>query len=64
MADQFFIFAAQVMAQVEAEDYPDDESAFFMVRQLLEGALQVDPEHRMVQEIAWLLDDLEERLED
>lgn len=23
-----FIFAAQVMAQVEAEDYPDDESAF------------------------------------
>jgi hypothetical protein len=64
VVDQFFIFAAQVMEQVEAEDYPDDESAFFMVRQLLEGALQVDPEHRMVQEIAWLLDDLEERLED
>jgi len=64
VVDQFFIFAAQVMEQVEAEDYPDDQSAFFMVRQLLEGALQVDPEHRMVQEIAWLLDDLEERLED
>ncbi|MCI5161376.1 MAG: hypothetical protein D3917_04995 [Candidatus Electrothrix sp. AX5] len=64
VVDQFFIFAAQVMEQVKAEDYPDDESAFFMVRQLLEGALQVDPEHRMVQEIAWLLDDLEERLED
>ncbi|MCI5165926.1 MAG: hypothetical protein D3903_07485 [Candidatus Electrothrix sp. GM3_4] len=63
VVDQFFIFADQVMEQVEAEDYPDDESAFFMISQLLEGALQVDSEHRMVQEIAWLLDDLEEQLE-
>jgi len=63
VADQFFVFAAQVMEQVETGDYPDDASAFFMVRQLLEGALQVDSEHRMVQEIAWFLDDLEERLE-
>ena len=63
VADQFFIFAAQVMEQVKTGDYPDDVSAFFMVRQLLEAALQVDAEHRMVQEIAWLLDDLKERLE-
>ncbi|CAK8720155.1 Tetratricopeptide repeat-containing protein [Candidatus Electrothrix laxa] len=63
VADQFFIFAAQVMEQVETEDYPDDESAFFMIRQLLEGALQVDSKHRMVQEIALLLDKLEDRLE-
>jgi tetratricopeptide (TPR) repeat protein len=61
--DQFFIFAAQVLEQVEAGDYPDETSAFSMVRQLLEGALQVDPEHRMIREIALLLDELEERLE-
>ncbi|WLE96992.1 MAG: hypothetical protein QTN59_20245 [Candidatus Electrothrix communis] len=61
--NQFFIFVAQILEQVEAGDYPDHTSAFFMVRQLLEGALQVDPEHRMVQEIAWLLDELEERLD-
>ncbi|MCI5124017.1 MAG: hypothetical protein D3925_05965 [Candidatus Electrothrix sp. AR5] len=64
VVDQFFIFAAQVIEQIEAGDYPDDASVFFMVRQLLEGALQVDPEHRMVQETALLLDELEERLED
>ncbi|MCI5143316.1 MAG: hypothetical protein D3909_16650, partial [Candidatus Electrothrix sp. ATG1] len=60
--DQFFLFVAQIVEQVNSGDYPD-ESAFFMVRQLLEGAVQVDPEHRMIQGIALLLDELEERME-
>ncbi|WP_446010326.1 hypothetical protein [Candidatus Electrothrix sp.] len=63
VVDQFFVFAAQVIEQVEAGDYPDIESAFFMVSQLLEGALQVDPEHRMIKKITLLADELEERLE-
>jgi tetratricopeptide (TPR) repeat protein len=63
VADQFFIFAAQVIEQVEAGDYPDDQSAFFMVRQLLEGALEVDAEHAMIEELSVLVDELEERLE-
>ncbi len=63
VADQFFIFVAQVIEQVEAGDYPDDQSAFFMVRQLLEGALEIDPEHDMIEEISLLVDALEEGLE-
>ena len=62
MEEQFFLFAAQIVEQVKSGDYPD-ESAFPMVCQLLEGALDVDPEHRMIREIALLLDALEERLE-
>lgn len=33
-----------------------------MVRQLLEGAVEVDPEHRIIEDIALLLDEFEERL--
>ena len=63
VVDQFFLFAAQVVEQVEAGDYPDDTSAFFMVNQLLESASEVDPEHEMIRDIAVLLDELEERME-
>lgn len=63
VVDQFFIFAAQVVEQVKAGDYPDDESAFFMIQQLLEGALQVDPEHQMIRKITLFAEELEERLE-
>jgi hypothetical protein len=63
VTEQFFIFVAQVIEQVEAGDYPDDEAAFFMVCQLLEGALEVDSEHAMIEKISLLADELEERLE-
>ncbi|MCI5178997.1 MAG: hypothetical protein D3911_06700 [Candidatus Electrothrix sp. AW3_4] len=63
VVDQFFIFAAQVVEQVQAGDYPDDASAFFMMQQLLEGALQVDPEHQMIREITLFTEELEEQLE-
>ncbi|WP_339134019.1 MAG: hypothetical protein WGN25_14285 [Candidatus Electrothrix sp. GW3-4] len=62
VVDQFFIFVAQVLEQIEMGDYPDDESACLMVRQLLEGAVEVDPEHRIIEDIALLLDEFEERL--
>ncbi|MCI5120585.1 MAG: hypothetical protein D3908_05225, partial [Candidatus Electrothrix sp. AUS4] len=64
VTDQFFTFVGQVIEQVEAGDYPDDTSAFFMLQQLLEGALNVNPEHPMIRELALLLDDLEDRLEE
>ncbi|MCW5213145.1 hypothetical protein VU04_09575 [Desulfobulbus sp. TB] len=63
VVDQFFIFAAQVVEQVKAGDYPDDESAFFMIQQLVEGALQVDPEHQMIREISLFAEELEKQLE-
>ena len=63
VVDQFFIFAAQVVEQVKAGDYPDDASAFFMMQQLLEGALQVDPKHQMIREIILFTEELEEQLE-
>ena len=61
--NQFFLFVAQVIEQVEAGDYPDDTSAFLMLRQLLEGALNVNPEHPMIRELTLLLDDLEDSSE-
>jgi hypothetical protein len=64
VTNQFFTFVAQVIEQVEDGDYPDDTSAFFMLQQLLEGALNVNPEHPMIRELALLLDDLEDRLEE
>ncbi|XCN75248.1 MAG: hypothetical protein Q3M24_11110 [Candidatus Electrothrix aestuarii] len=64
VTSQFFTFVAQVIEQVEDGDYPDDTSAFFMLQQLLEGALNVNPEHPMIRELALLLDDLEDRLEE
>lgn len=63
VVDQFFIFVAQVIEQVEVGEYPDDTSTFFMVSQLLESALEVAPEHEMIRDIAVLLDELEERME-
>lgn len=63
VVNQFFLFVAQVVEQVEGGDYPDDTSAFFMLQQLFEGALNVNPAHGMIQELALLLDELEERLE-
>ena len=63
VAAQFFVFVAQVIAQVEAGDYSDVTSAFFMVSQLLESAAEVNPEHEIIRDIAVLLDELEERME-
>ncbi|MCI5223364.1 MAG: hypothetical protein D3924_11990, partial [Candidatus Electrothrix sp. AR4] len=61
--DQFFEFAAQVVDQIEGGDFPDKETGLFMLRQLLQNVLRVDPDHAIVQGIECTLDDLEERVE-
>ncbi|XOF33247.1 MAG: hypothetical protein ACL93V_14760 [Candidatus Electrothrix sp. YB6] len=61
--EQFFHFAAQVVEQIAAGDYPDPETAVLLLRQLLEHVLQLNPAHAVVQEVECLLYDLEDQLE-
>jgi hypothetical protein len=57
VVDQFFEFSAQVIDQVEAEDCPDKETGVFMLRQLLHNVLLVDPDHEIIQDIEFALND-------